>query len=231
MFQWFKSLFRVLRAKDLAAAQALEDEHIEALADQAIVDAEKGFEGLKGDYAAVLAELEKNRSILAEHQQKARDYNKAAENAMRQNDEELAREALQRAMTEEESVMAMTKTVMELEDRVGELKSQLQQYQKRLEEARREKKVLVARKHAAESTERIQKTMNKVRSSANAFAVMDRLKESVADAEARVTAEKEMAGDVRGVDSRLQEMTENANLGDRMQALRAKIEQGEAATE
>ncbi len=225
MFGILKSLFRIFRAKGTSAVEALEADHIEVLANQAIVDAKEGFESIKNDYAKVLAELERNRTQLNNHQKEVRKWNAAAEKAMADGDENLARNCLERAISEEESVAALSKTVGTLDSRVGELKTHVQQYKSRIGDAEREKRVLLARKRVAESTQRVQETMNKVSTSANAFSVMERLKNQVEDAEAQVAAEKQLSGDVGDLEDKMREISKSADITERMESLRQKLKQ------
>lgn len=229
MFSIIKSIFRVFWAKGESAAAAIEDNHIEVLAEQAIRDAKKGFAGIKQDYAAVLAELERNKTQLDTHQRAVRKWNIAAEKALADNDEGLAKSCLERAMTEEEGVAAMSKTVATLDARVSDLKEQVQRYKARIGDAEREKRVLIARKRVAESTQRVQETMNKVSSNANAFSVMERLKNQVEEAESRAVAEKQMTSDTEELDDKLREVSRDAAVADRLAALREKVKPEAAA--
>lgn len=224
MFEIIKSLFRILGARGATAAEELEGEYIEDLAGQSIREAKESYEEVKGEYAAALAELEKNRRLLAEREDEVKKLNAAAEKAMAAGDEDLARRCLERALPEEEGARTLAKNVHQLETRVAELKDTIQKYKVRIGEAEREKRILVARKQVAESSQRVQDAMNRVSTKANAFSAMERLKDSVTDAEARVSAERELAADAEDdLDRQIDELSDQDALDARMQALRQKL--------
>jgi len=147
---------------------------------------------------------------------------------MAQGDENLAEQCLARAMTEEDGANTLGSQVATLEEQVAQLRTQVERYRNRIAEAEREKKVLVARKRIADSSQRIQGTMSKLSTSANAFSVLERLKERVTESEARVVAEKQLAGDTEALEEKVKALGTKTGLQERMAALRGKMGQAKA---
>jgi phage shock protein A len=160
--------------------------------------------------------------------------------AIRAGDDELAKEALLRKK-EHDALSAQSKDQWDKQKKAtDQLKTALRALNNKIEEARRKKNVLVARKRRAEAMKSIQETMSGL-SDTSAFDTFDRMASKIdqmeAEAEAGAELAEEYSGDVlkskfaqleatAGADSELEQlkkkMEEMAELEEALEALKAR---------
>src|SRR5690606_22731797 len=129
----------------------------------------------------------------------AEEWKRKAMMAVRAGDDELAKEGLRRRK-EHEGLAAQLKEQWDKQAAATtQLKTALRALNNKIEEAKRKKNVLIARKRRAEAMKSIQETMSGL-SDTSAFDTFDRMAEQInqmeAEAEAGAELSEEYSGDV-----------------------------------
>ena len=117
--------------------------------------------------------------------------------AVRANDDVLAREALARKGEYDESSGTLNKQWTLQREAVDKLKDQLRALNNKIEEAKRKKNILIARKKRAEAQKTIHETMSGL-SDTSAFDTFDRMSSKIDQLEAEAEAGAEISGQLTG---------------------------------
>jgi phage shock protein A len=117
--------------------------------------------------------------------------------AVRANDDNLAREALARKQEHENIANQYQSQWMAQKAAVDKLKDALRLLNNKIEEAKRKKNILVARKKRAEAQKTIASTMSGL-TDTSAFDTFDRMSAKIDQLEAEAEAGSELAGEMTG---------------------------------
>ena len=127
----------------------------------------------------------------------AEEWERKAMMAVRAGDDELAKEALLRQKEHGGLAAELEKQWQKQNAAVTSLKTALQMLSSKIEEARRKKNVLVARKKRAEAQKAIQDTMSGLAEN-SAFETFNRMEEKINQMEAEADAQAEVAEQYTG---------------------------------
>ena len=144
--------------------------------------------------------------------------------AIRAGDEALAKEALARKREHDELAATLKDQWKKQKKAVEQLKTALRLLNDKIEEAKRKKNVLIARKKRAEAQRAIQETMSGLRDQ-SAFETFDRMAQKIDQIEAEAEAESEIAEQYTG-DTLADEVPAaraNAGADDDLLALKRKM--------
>ena len=173
-------------------------------------DPEKMLEQVLRDMAEQLIEAKKQVAIAIADEKKlgkqaqrekdnAAEWEKKAMLAVRAGDDDLAKQALARRKEHGELAEAYHGQWQKQKTSVDQLKLALRALNSKIEEAKRKKEVLIARKRRAEAMQSIQNTMSGLQDT-SAFETFDRMAGKIDQMEARAEATAEMneesSGDV-----------------------------------
>jgi phage shock protein A len=117
--------------------------------------------------------------------------------AVRAGDDVLAKEALQRKKEHEQLAIVFRDQWTKQKKQVDQLKLALRILNNKIEEAKRKKQVLIARKRRAEAQKKIQETMSGL-NNASAFDTFERMEEKIDQIEAEADAASELAEEYSG---------------------------------
>ena len=169
----------------------------EKMLNQVLVDMKQQLIEAKKQVAVSIADEKRLRKQYEDEQSKAKDWERKAMMAVRAGDDNLAREALARKTEHDESTATLEKQWGLQKAAVEKLKDQLRTLNAKIEEAKRKKNILVARKKRAEAQQAIQKTMSGL-SDTSAFETFDRMSSKIDQLEAEAEAQSEIAGELTG---------------------------------
>jgi len=169
----------------------------EKMLNQVLVDMKQQLIEAKKQVAVSIADEKRLRKQYEDEQSKAKDWERKAMMAVRAGDDNLAREALARKTEHDESTATLEKQWGLQKAAVEKLKDQLRTLNAKIEEAKRKKNILVARKKRAEAQQAIQKTMSGL-SDTSAFETFDRMATKIDQLEAEAEASAEIAGELTG---------------------------------
>jgi phage shock protein A len=169
----------------------------EKMLSQVLVDMKTQLIEAKKQVAVAIADEKRLKKQVEDEEVKAKDWERKAMMAVRASDDVLAREALARKAEHDESFAMMQKQWTMQKDAVEKLKDSLRLLNNKIEEAKRKKNILVARKKRAEAQKTIQDTMSGLKDT-SAFETFERMSSKIDQLEAEAEAGAEIAGELTG---------------------------------
>jgi phage shock protein A len=169
----------------------------EKMLNQVIIEMNNQLVEARKQVAVAIADEKRLRKQWEAELNLTRDWKKKAMLAVRASDDALAKEALQRKKEHEDLAVQYQKQWESQKEGVEQLKGALRQLNNKIEEAKRKKGLLVAKKKRAEAQKTIQETMVGL-SEAGAFETFDRMERKIEQIEAEAEAHSELAGQMTG---------------------------------
>ncbi|MEQ9324708.1 MAG: PspA/IM30 family protein [Polyangiaceae bacterium] len=169
----------------------------EKMLNQIVIDMANQLIEAKKQVAVAIAD-EKRLAKQAEGEAaKAAEWERRAMMAVRAGDDNLAKEALSRKKEHDELARVYKDQWSKQKQQVDQLKLALRVLNGKIEEAKRKKQVLIARKRRAEAQKKIQETMAGL-NEASAFETFDRMASKIDQIEAEADAATELAEEYSG---------------------------------
>ncbi|MCA9666845.1 MAG: PspA/IM30 family protein [Myxococcales bacterium] len=197
----------------------------EKMLNQVLVDMKQQLVEAKKQVAVAIADEKRLKKQYEDEAAKAKDWERKAMMAVRANDDDLAREALARKSEHDEAAATMEKQWLMQKDAVDKLKDSLRGLNAKIEEAKRKKNILIARKKRAEAQKTIHETMSGL-SDTSAFETFDRMAAKIDQLEAEAEAGAEVAGELTGGDNleqRFKQLEAGAGSDQALLELKAKM--------
>jgi len=196
----------------------------EKMLNQVILEMNTQLVEAKKQVAVAIADEKKLQKQFESEKSVAEEWERKAMMAVRAADDELAKEALSRKK-EHDGLATVYKEQWDKQlTAVNALKTALRALNNKIEEAKRKKNVLIARKRRAEAMKQIQETMSGL-SDTSAFETFDRMAQKVdqMEAEAEATAElsEEYSGDV--LKMKFQKLEQTAGADTALEELKRKM--------
>ncbi|MBP9087339.1 MAG: PspA/IM30 family protein [Kofleriaceae bacterium] len=171
----------------------------EKMLEQVLLEMQQQLAEAKKAVAMAIADEKKLQKQLSVESDKAKEWERKAMIAVRGGDDGLARQALARKQ-EHENISGQFQTQWaQQKAAVDKLKDALRLLSNKIEEAKRKKNLLVARKKRAEAQAQIANTMQGL-GDTSAFDTFDRMSERIQLMEAEAEAGAELAGELSGGD-------------------------------
>ncbi len=197
----------------------------EKMLNQVIIDMNNQLVEARKQVAVAIADEKRLRKQWEAELNLSRDWKKKAMMAVRAGDDGLAKEALQRKKEHEELSEQYQKQWETQKQGVEQLKGALRQLNNKIEEAKRKKGLLIAKKKRAQAQKTIQETMSGL-AEASAFETFERMEKRIDQMEAEAEAASELAGQMTG-DTLAQKFDQlEASSGSDMDLLELKEEMG-----
>ena len=186
---------------------------------QIIRDMEGQLQQVKTQVAASIADEKRLHQRYQENNQKSEEWERKAELAVDRGSDDLAKEALSRRNSFKQSADGFYTQWQEQHAQVQQLKEALRQLERKIEEARAKKDLLIARHRRAKAETQIRETMAGIGRS-SAATDFDRMEERVSVQEARAKAAAELEGDT--LDAQFAALEQDSTLDGDLAALKAK---------
>lgn len=171
----------------------------EKMLNQVVIDMSTQLLEAKKQVALSIADEKKLAKQAEQEAVNAAEWERRAMLAIRANDDALAKEALARKKEHDTLRASYQDQWQKQKASVDQLKLALRALNQKIEEAKRKKNLLIARKKRAEAQKKIQETMTGLKN-ASAFETFDRMAKKVdqmeAEAEAHAELNEEASGDV-----------------------------------
>jgi phage shock protein A len=169
----------------------------EKMLSQVLLEMQQQLAEAKKAVAVAIADEKKLQKQTTAEADKAKEWERKAMVAVRGGDDGLARQALARKQ-EHETIMGQFQTQWVAQKQaVDKLKDALRLLNNKIEEAKRKKNILIARKKRAEAQQQIANTMQGL-GDTSAFDTFDRMADRIALMEAEAEAGAELAGELSG---------------------------------
>jgi phage shock protein A len=186
----------------------------EKMLNQIVIDMNTQLIEAKKQVASSIADEKKLAKQAEQEAANAAEWERRAMMAVRASDDALAKEALSRKKEHEQLADAYKQQWQKQKQAVDALKLALRALNAKIEEAKRKKNLLIARKKRAEAQKQIQETMSGLKN-ASAFEAFDQMEQKIntmeAEAEAGAELAEEYSGDVLATKFQHLEMTAGAD--------------------
>lgn len=186
---------------------------------QLIADMNNQLVQVKTQVAASIADEKQLYQRYQDNQAKATDWQQRAELAVERGQDELAREALMRRNTFQQTADGFKVQYDEQARQVETLKDALHQLESKIQEAQTKQELLIARSRRAKAETQIRTTLTGLDQS-NALANFQRIEEKVSQQEARAAALGELDQDT--MEHRFQLLEQESTLDKQLADLKAK---------
>ena len=196
----------------------------EKIINQTLMDMRQAQYEARMEVAEAIAEGKRLERDQQRHAAEVDTWMEKAEQSLRAEREDLAREALRRKQASADLAAGLQEQLDAHNAMVERLKTQLRALDAKIDEAERKRQLLIARQKRAEAQRSVSAAMARTDTS-KAFQAFDRMEGKVAAMEDRLAAEEELAADL-SLDDEFAELAVDDGVEDELAALKAKL-QGE----
>lgn len=169
----------------------------EKMLNQVLLEMQQQLVDAKKSVAVAIADEKKLHKQYNSELDKAKEWERKAMMAVRAGDDNLARQALIRKQEHETIAQQFQQQWIAQKAAVDKLKDALRLLNNKIEEAKRKKNILIARKKRAEAQKQIAATMQGL-GDTSAFDTFDRMADQINMLEAEAEAGAELAGELSG---------------------------------
>ncbi len=215
---FFDRLSRLLRANANAALSSVEDPG--KILDQSVADMQSDLVKLRQAVATAIASQKRIQNQAEQSEAQAKTWYERAELALKKGEEDLAREALSRRKTYQDTATTLNTQLQSQAGQVEQLKKSLVALEGKIAEAKTKKDMLKARAQAAKAQEQLQSAVNGLGTN-NAMAAFEQMEEKVQVLEARSQAAAELAG--ADLESPFAALQGGNDVDDELAALRTRL--------
>jgi phage shock protein A len=196
----------------------------EKMLNQVVLDMNNQLVEAKKQVAASIADEKRLAKQFDQEAANAQEWERKAMLALRAGNEPLAKEALARKREYDELTATLKDQWTKQKTAVEQLKKALRLLNDKIEEAKRKRNVLIARKKRAEAQRAIQETMSGLRDQ-SAFETFDRMSQKIDQIEAEAEAESDLAEEYTGdtLSSQFQQLERTHTGDDDLVALKRKM--------
>src|SRR5688572_14103178 len=197
----------------------------EKMLSQVLLEMQQQLVEAKKAVAVAIADEKKLQKQYTSETDKSKEWERKAMVAVRAGDDNLARQALARKQEHETIATQFQQQWIAQKQAVEKLKDALRLLNNKIEEAKRKKNILIARKKRAEAQQQIANTMQGL-GDTSAFDTFDRMAERIQLMEAEAEASAELAGELSGGDleSKFQQLEAGGSgEDDALSELKAKM--------
>ncbi len=221
---FFDRLSRLLRANLNDLVSKAEDPG--KILDQSVADMQSDLVKLRTAVATAIASQKRIQNQAQQAEAQSKTWYERAELALKKGEEDLAREALSRRKTYQDTATALNNQLSSQAGQVDALKKSLLALEGKIAEAKTKKDMLKARSQAAQAQEQLQSAVSGLGTN-SAMAAFEQMEEKVLQQEARSQAAAELAG--ADLESQFASL-EGSEVDDELAALKNRLEGGPAAT-
>ncbi len=172
-------------------------ENPEKMLNQIIVDMREQLSKAKQEVAVAIADERKLRAQCDGEHRQAQEWEQRAMLAVREDRDDLAKQALLRQQEHTERALTLEETWNRQAGETEKLKGSLRQLNDKIEEAKRKKNLLIAKQKRAQAQKRIHDTMAGL-SDRSAFEAFERVAERIEDSERHLLASEEVSEALTG---------------------------------
>ena len=214
-------LSRLLRANLNAFVSDAEDP-IKIL-DQSVADMQEDLVKLRQAVAIAIASQKRLENQANQAKEQIQNWFSRAELALKKGEDDLAREALSRKKTFQETFESLTTQFQSQNGQVEKLKKSLLLLERKIAEARTKKDMLKARAQAAKAQQKIQSAVGDL-GGKSAMAAFERMEDKVEALEASGQAALELAGE--DIESKFAALEGGDDIEKELETLRSQLKSG-----
>jgi len=220
----FDRIGRVVRANLNSMVSQSEDP--EKILEQAVLDMQNDLIQVRQAVAQAIATQKRTERQASQTQSTAEEWYRRAQLALQKNDEILAREALTRRQSYQDTANALKSQIEQQSSVVGKLKQNMVALEGKLSEARTKKDMYIARARSAKASQQLNEMLDRV-GTHNAMAAFERMEQRVLQLEAQSEAIAEL-GSGDAIEKQFKALESGGSVDDELAALKAKLIAGGA---
>ena len=218
---FFDSLSRLIRSNLNALVRGAEDP-IKIL-DQSVADMQEDLIKLRQAVAMAIASQKRLENQAVHAKEQINNWFSRAELALKKGEEDLAREALNRKKTFQETFESLSTQSQKQNAQVEKLKKGLVLLERKIAEARTKKDMLKSRAQAAKAQQKIQSAVGDLGTNSS-VAAFERMEEKVEELEALGQASVELAG--QDLERKFAELEGGDDIEKELETLRTQLKSG-----
>jgi phage shock protein A len=185
----FDRIWRVIRANINSLVGTAEDP--EKILEQAVMDMQEDLVEIRQAVAGAIAAQKRTERQCSQAESTATEWYQRAQLALQKGEENLAREALTRKKSYQETATAMKGQLQQQNVVVTQLKENMRALESKISEAKSKKDMYIARARSAKASERLQEMMGNL-NTGSALSAFEKMEEKVMQLEARSEAIAEL---------------------------------------
>lgn len=217
-------ILRVIRANLNSLVGQAEDP--EKILEQAVEEMQQDLIGLRQAVAQSIATQKRTERQASQAQATAEEWYNRAQLALSKGDENLAREALTRRKSYQETSIAMQSQLSQQSGVVTKLKDNMRSLESKISEAKTKKDLYIARARSAQASQKIQEMLGNV-GTGSALSAFEKMEEKVSQLEAQSEALQELGSD--DLEKRYAALEADDDIDAELAALKASITPGNEA--
>jgi phage shock protein A len=218
----FQKLSLLLRSNiNDAIARA---ENPEKVLNQLISDMREQLSKAKQEVAVAIADEQKLRAQVEEEARQAAEWEKRAMLAVREERDDLAKQALVRQQEHGERAATLEETWRKQAEETEKVKVSLRELNDKIEEAKRKKNLLVAKQKRAQAQRRIHETMSGL-SDKSAFEAFERVADKIEESERKALASAQVTESLTGdtLETEFKQLEGSGDVDQRLAALKEQM--------
>lgn len=188
----FDRIWRLIRANFNSLVSQAEDP--EKILEQTVLDMQEDLIQLRQAVAQAIATQKRTERQYSQATTTANEWKKRAQLALEKGDENLAREALTRRKSYQDTAEALKSQLDQQAGIVTQLKQNMMKLESKISEAKTKKDLYIARARSAKATQQINEMMGRV-GTGSALQAFERMEEKVLQLEAQSEAVAELGMD------------------------------------
>jgi len=216
----FSRLTDLLRANINDLIDRAEDP--EKMVKQIIIDMEEQLQNAVQGLGSVMASEREMQKKLKESQTESELWKGRAKDALKSDNEELAKKAIDKKLVADTSVKQYQKMYDNISSQTEILREQVDLLKKKLNEARARQTMLIARDKVAEARKEVISAVGDLDSS-GAFAKMDKMEKKIAEKEAQADAAFDISGMDDEEDDEFEKMENEKAADDELARLKEEL--------
>jgi len=185
-------ILRIIRANLNELIGQTEDP--EKILEQAVEDMQQDLIQLRQAVAGAIASQKRTERQASQAQTLAQDWYNKAQLSLNKGDDNLAREALTRRKSYQETAKALQTQLSEQTNLVTKLKENMRTVESKISEAKTKKDLYIARARSAHASQKINEMLGHV-GTGSAMKAFEKMEEKVLELEAQSEALQELGGD------------------------------------
>lgn len=214
----FDRIWRVIRANINSLIGAAEDP--EKILEQAVMDMQEDLIQLRQAVAGAIAAQKRTERQCSQAESTAAEWYQRAQLALQKGEENLAREALTRKKSYQETAAAMKASLGQQNAVVAQLKENMRSLESKISEAKSKKDMYIARARSAKASERLQEMMGNL-STGSALSAFEKMEEKVVQLEARSEAIAELG--TNDLEKQFLSLESAGDVDDELAAMKAQM--------
>jgi phage shock protein A len=219
----FDRIGRVVRANVNSLISGAEDP--ERILEQTVMEMQHDLTQLRQAVAQAIATQKRTERQAGQSQATAEEWYRRAQLALQKGEDTLAREALTRRKSYQDTAAALTEQIQQQSGIVSQLKQNLAKLESKLSDARTRKDMYIARARSAKASEKLNEMMGRI-GTGNALSAFEQMEEKVLQMEARSEAIAELnSGDA--IERQFKELESgNSGIDEELATMKAQFAAG-----